>query len=169
MPLRLRDGILVPADPPPAALLEGLLGPLYPDPAAHAVRAGDAACFDQLFRLLSLQTASRAASPSARAARPCRSSASRAPCSRAATRGPPAPSGRRSRGARGTCLAPRAANRPPPRDRRAACWRRRAPVESLPFGNPRQPRKGADYKGKITVLERFRTALVQNSGGRKSA
>src|SRR3954465_336619 len=130
------DGILLPADPPCVALRQSRLWPLHPDPSAHAVVAGDAAHLYKGVRRLSWQTALQAASLSARAARPCLSSASRARDSRAATRGPPGPWGRRSQAARGTCPAPHAANRPPPRDRRAACWRRRAPVESLPLGIP---------------------------------
>src|SRR5207244_489009 len=66
----------------------------------------------------------RAAPPCPRAARPGRSSASRAPCRRAAPRAPRAPWGRRIPRAPGTFRTPHAANRRPPGDRKAACWRR---------------------------------------------
>src|SRR5256885_1556883 len=102
----------------------------------------------------------RAAPPCPRAARPGRSSASRAPCRRAEPRAPRAPWGRRNPRAPRTFRTPHAANRPPPSDRKAACWRRLAAVESPPWEMLRGPRKGADYTGEIRPLGRICATVI---------
>ena len=171
MLLRLLDGILRPPIHHSAASGQRRFRPLHPDPAAYAVASRrrdpslpglQAAFFANCFTSRFAVGESCAPLPVQCLTRSRLTRSDSRPCGRLRVV--------EAEPLEELAAAPRAANRPPPRDRTAACWRRRAPVESPPFGNPRQPRKGADYKGKIDVLERvWHCRVVQNSGGRESA